>query len=161
MTTRHCLDCASDNSCVNCAECSSLIVQTRCVVIWSHFERERESARWFTHVVCEIMSHRNFSNYFRSYLFKKYELYSIIIISPAPDRVRRCRCMSCQSSHGRHVISMRCFFWDQPFLETADQTSPSDYRPIVIGTRLIGAPLENTQQWCWFMDWHMVCLKAY
>ncbi len=27
------------------------------------------------------------------------------------------------------------------FLETADQTSPSDYRPIMIGTRSIRAPL--------------------
>ncbi len=50
---------------------------------------ERESARWFTCTACENMSHRKFSNYFRSYLMKKYELYltfSIIITLPMLDR---------------------------------------------------------------------------
>ncbi len=56
----------------------------------------------------------------------KCELYKIIIISPAPDRVRRCRCMSCQSSQA-DLISLR-----SAFLETADQTSQRDYRLIVI-----------------------------
>ncbi len=49
---------------------------------------------------------------------KKYELYKIIIISPAPDRVRRaaaCRVKPLMA-----------------FIETADQTSQHDYRPIVI-----------------------------
>ncbi len=59
-------------------------------VPFAHFEREREREReralWFTHTVCEIMPHRNFSNYLINYLMKKYELYSIIIISPAPNR---------------------------------------------------------------------------
>ncbi len=62
-------------------------MQTWCVVIWSHLRILRERER-FTHTVCESMSHRNFYNYFRSYLMKKYELYNIIIISPAPDRDR-------------------------------------------------------------------------
>ncbi len=44
--------------------------------------------------------------------------------------------MSCQTSHGRHVISLT-----SAFLETADQTSPRDYRPIVIGSQSVGAPL--------------------
>ncbi len=60
----------------------SLIVKMRYDLKPSvHFERER--VQGFTHAVCEIMSHRKFSNYFRSYLVKKYELYNIII-SPAP-----------------------------------------------------------------------------
>ncbi len=62
------------------AACSSLIVQTRCdLKPFAHFERERESARGD--------SHRLFMKL--CYLTKKYELYitfSIIIISPAPDR---------------------------------------------------------------------------
>ncbi len=91
----------------------------------------RDRARWFTHAVCKIISHRNFSNNFISNVMKKYDLNKIILISPAPDRVRRCHFMSCQSSHGRRVISLRSFFW--AFLETADQTSQRDYRPIVIG----------------------------
>ncbi len=66
---------------------------------------------------------------------KKYKLYSIIIV-PAPAETETCRCMSCQSSHGRRVINLR-----SAFLETADQTSQSDYRLIVIGSRSIGAPL--------------------
>ncbi len=57
--------------------------------ICAFWERKREHARWFTHAVFEIMSHGKFSDYFISYLMKKYELYrtfSIIIISPARDR---------------------------------------------------------------------------
>ncbi len=46
----HCLDCASDNSCVYYAACSSLIVQTRCdLKPFAHFERERESTRGDSH----------------------------------------------------------------------------------------------------------------
>ncbi len=43
VTMQHCLDCASDNSCVNCAACSSLVVQTQCGDLkpFAHFERER------------------------------------------------------------------------------------------------------------------------
>ncbi len=98
------------NSCVNCAACSSLI-DWRDVwwfeVICAFWERER--AMIHSHRLWRL---RNFSNYFISYLIIKKELYKIIIISPAPDK-RRCRCMSCQSSHGRHVISLRSFvvFW--------------------------------------------------
>ncbi len=123
--------------------------QTWCVVIWSHLRilKERESTRVvFTHTVCDIVSHRIFSNYFIIYSMKKYELYNIIIISPAPDRERRCRCMYCQSSHGTCMISLISFFLRLAFLETADQTSPSDYQPIVIGNRSIGAPLAKTTE---------------
>ncbi len=89
--------------------------QTWCVEIWSHLhilrEREREGARWFTHAINDIMSQRNFSNDFISYLMKMYELYKIIIISPAPDRaldIRQCHCMSCQFYRFLEI----CFFKD-------------------------------------------------
>ncbi len=70
-----------------------VIVQTRCdLKPFAHFERERERVHGDSQqTVCGIMSHRKFSNYFISYLMKKYELYltfSIIIILPAPDRDR-------------------------------------------------------------------------
>ncbi len=99
---------------VNCAAFSSLI--DRRDVWWfkticTFWERESVRAWWFTHAVYEMISHRNFSNYFRSYLMKKYELYKIIII--APGTVRWC-CMSCHSSHCRSVFSLRSAFWDQP-----------------------------------------------
>ncbi len=57
---------------------------------------------------------------------------------------RRCRCVSRQSSHGRRVISLRSFFWDRPFLETDDQTSQRDYRPLMISIWLIRAPLVDS-----------------
>ncbi len=88
--TRPCLDCASDSSRqlfrVQLAYSADAIWFEAVCAFW---ERKRERARWFTHAVCEIMSHIRFSNYFISYLMKIYELYltySIIIISPAPDR---------------------------------------------------------------------------
>ncbi len=46
------------------------------------------------------------------------------------------------SRHARHQLEISFLRW--AFLETADQTSHSDYRPIVIGTRSIGAPLVRT-----------------
>ncbi len=85
---RHCLYCASDNSCVNYAACSSLIVQTRCdLKPFAHFERE--SVRGVIHTGCLWNVSQKVSNYFICYLMNKYELYltfSIIIISPVPDR---------------------------------------------------------------------------
>ncbi len=128
---------------VNCSGCSSLIVQTRFdLKPFAHFEREH--ARWFTHAVCEIMSRIRFSNYFISYLMKIYELYltySIIIISPAPDRdwdsaLHVVPNLSQQARHQLEIVFLR-----SAFLETADQTPPSEYRPIMIGSRSIGAPL--------------------
>ncbi len=138
---RHCLDCASHNSCVNCAVCSSIIVQTRCdLKPFMHFKRERACAWWFSHAVCEMMSHRNFSNYFISYLMKKYELYSIIIISSAPDKDwdGAATCLVNPLTAG--ALSAWDFL-DRAFLETADQSSQRHYRSIVIGSRSIGAPL--------------------
>ncbi len=67
------------------------------------------------------------------YLMKKYELYSIIIISPMPDRIR----------HVLSILSWQASAWDR-FLETADQTSQRDYRPNMIGNWSIGAPLVET-----------------
>ncbi len=132
---------------VNCSGCSSLIVQICAIwfeAVWAFWERKRERARWFTHAVCEIMSHIRFSNYFISYLMKIYELYltySIIIISPALDRdwdgaLHVVPNLSQQARHQLEIVFLR-----SAFLETADQTPPSNYRPIMIGSRSIGAPL--------------------
>ncbi len=46
------------------------------------------------------------------------------------------------NGHSRRVIRLRSFFFRSAFIETADQTSQSDYRPIVIGSRSIVAPLK-------------------
>ncbi len=143
--TRPCLDCASDSSCqlfrVQLAYSADAIWFEAVCTFW---ERKRERAQWFTHAVCEIMSHIRFSNYFISYLMKIYELYltySIIIISPAPDRdwdgaLHVVPNLSQQARHQLEIVFLR-----SAFLETADQTPPSDYRPIMIGSRSIGAPL--------------------
>ncbi len=48
--------------------------------------------------------------------------------------------MSCQTFHSRLEI----VFLRSAFLETTDQTSQSDYRPIVIGRRSNRAPLHGT-----------------
>ncbi len=133
---RHCLYCASDNSCVNYAACSSLIMQTRCdLKPFAHFERE--SARGDSHRLFMKLSDR-VSNYFICYLMKKYELYltvSIIIISPVLDRdwdgAAACRAKSLTA---RTSSARDRFFEIGAFLETTDQTSPSDYLPILIGT---------------------------
>ncbi len=83
---RLCLYCARDNSCVNYAACSSLIMQTRCdLKPFAHFERE--SARGDSHRL--FMKWCLTESFKLLYLMNKYELYlsfSIIIISPAPDR---------------------------------------------------------------------------
>ncbi len=93
-----------------------------------------------------MMAHRTFSNYFIGYLMKKYELYltfSIIIISTATETetvlLHVMTNLSRQAHHQLEIVFLR-----SAFLETADQTSPSDYRPIVIGSRSIGAPLLLT-----------------
>ncbi len=93
-------------------------------VICAYWERERE--RWFTHAVCEILSHRNLSNYFLSYLMEKYELCNIIIISPAPDSVRRWRYMSCRSRLARHLLEI--IFLRSAFLKTQTGINPITYR---------------------------------
>ncbi len=123
-----------------CQLCSSLIMQTRCDLKPFWEKRERERARWFSHAVCEIMSHRNFSNYFKLFNEEIWIVQHYNYFTRAGQRLRRCCCMSCQFSHGRRIISLR-----SAFLETADQTSQFDYRPIVIGSRSIGAPLLNSK----------------
>ncbi len=130
---------------VNCSGCSSLIVQTRFdLKPFAHFERERESARGDSLALFVKLSHIRFSNYFISYLMKIYELYltySIIIISPAPDRDwdGALHVVPNLSQQARHQLEIG--FLKSAFLESADQTPPSDYRPIMIGSRSIGAPL--------------------
>ncbi len=148
MTTRPCLDCASDRNCqlfrVQLAYSADAIWFE---AVWDIL-REKEHTRWFTHAVCEIMSHIRFSNYFISYLMKIYELYltySIIIISPAPDRDwdGALHVVPNLSQQARHQLEIG--FLRSAFLETADQTPPSDYRPIMIGSRSIGAPLVKNK----------------
>ncbi len=142
---RHWLDCASDNSCVDCAACSSLI--DRRDVIWSHLWilREKERAHAVIHSCClwNYVSQKVFKLLY-IYLMKKYELYltfSIIIISLAPDRDWD----GATAFHAKPLTAGASSAWDRfmtsAFLETADQTSQTDYRPIVIGSRSIGAPL--------------------
>ncbi len=68
---------------------------------------------------------------------KKYELYKIISVYKSDGAADVMPNLSRQAHH-----QLEIFFWRSAFLETADQTSQCDYRPIVIGNRSIGAPLH-------------------
>ncbi len=120
-----------------------LIVQTQCdLKPFVHFEREREHARWFTCAVCEIVSQKVFKllyKLFNEEIWIVPHLQHYNYFTHAEQRPRRCHCMSYQTSDGRRVISLR-----SAFIETADQTFQSDYRPIVIGSRSIAAPLVKS-----------------
>ncbi len=129
MMMWHCLDCASDSSC----QLFSVQLAYSADAIWfeaicAFWEREKERARAVIHSRCFWNSHRKFSNYFISYLMKKYELYltfSIIIISPTPDRdwdgAAACRAKPLSARGRRHLFSRLLtsawdrFFWDRPF----------------------------------------------
>ncbi len=105
---------------------------------------EKERARAVIHSCClwNYVSHKVFKllyKLFNEEIWIVPHLQHWNYFTRARLRLTRCRCMSCQTSHGRRVISLR--FLRSAFLETTDQTSPSDYRPIVIGSRSIGAPL--------------------
>ncbi len=117
---RHCLYCASDTSCVNYAACSSLIMQTRWFeAICAFWERKR--ARWFTQAVYEIMSHRKFQITFMCYLMNNYELhftFSIIMISPVPDRVWDVAAACHANPHQLEIV----FFLDRPFRDRQSNT---------------------------------------
>ncbi len=67
-------------------------------------------------------------------IYELYLTYSIIIISPALDRDGALHVPNL-SQQARHQLGIG--FLRLAFLETADQTPPSDYRPI------IGAPLTS------------------
>ncbi len=114
-------------------------------MIWSHLrilrEKARERAVIHTGRLWNDVSQK-VSNDFICYLMNRYELYytfSIIMVSPAPDWDSAAAC------HGKPLTagasSARDLFLRSAFLETADQTSQSYYRPIIIGTQSIGAPL--------------------
>ncbi len=88
-------------------------------VPFAHFERERERER-----ESAVIHSRCLWNYASQKLFKLlYKLFNEEIwivqhynyFARAEQRLTRCRCMSCQSSHGRRVISLRSVFWDWPF----------------------------------------------
>ncbi len=117
-------------------------------MIWSHLRILREKARAVIHTGClwNYVSQK-VPNDFICYLMNKYELYltfSIIIISLTPDRdwdgAAECR--------AKPFTARASSDWDvflrSAFLETADQTSQSNYRPIMIDTRSIGAPVHET-----------------
>ncbi len=74
-------------------------------------------------------------------IYELYLTYSIIIISPVPDRDwdGALHVVPNLSQQARHQLEIG--FLRSAFLETADQSPPSDYRPIMIGSRSIGAPL--------------------
>ncbi len=75
--------------------------------------------------------------------YKLYFTFSIIIISPAPDR--QTVPLHVVPNLPRHVHhQLEIFFLRSAFLETADQTSQRDYQLTMIGTRSIGAPLIKT-----------------
>jgi len=106
-----------------CQLCSVQLVYSADAMCWfeAFWEEKKECVLWFTHAAWEIISHIKFLNYFVSYLMKKYELYltfSIIIILPAPDRLRQSHCISYQTSPSRSIFSLR-----SAFIENADQTS--------------------------------------
>ncbi len=101
-------------------------------MIWSHLRILREKARAVIHTGClwNYVSQK-VPNDFICYLMNKYELYltfSIIIISLTPDRdwdgAAACR--------AKPFTARASSDWDRLFeiglLETADQTSQSDYR---------------------------------
>ncbi len=112
---RQYLYCASDISRVDYAACSSLITQTRCdLKPFAHFERESSCGDSFTQAGYEMMSHKKFQNTFLSiYLMNNYESYltfSIIIISPAQDRLDGAlHVMPNLSRHARHQIEVGSF----------------------------------------------------
>ncbi len=120
-------------------------MQTRCDLIpFAHFERKRERAP----VIHSRCSWNNVSQKVFKWLSKLFneEIWIVTHLQHynyftcAGQRIRRwrCRCISCQTSHGRRIISLRSVFWDQ--------TSQSDYRPIVIDSRSIGAPLKKSNK---------------
>ncbi len=79
-------------------------------------------------------------------IYELYLTYSIIIISPAPDRdwdgaLHVVPNLSQQARHQLEIVFLR-----SAFLETTDKTPPNDYRPIMIGSRSIGAPLFKILQ---------------
>ncbi len=113
--------------------------KTRCVEIWSHLLilRGKERERAVIHAPClwNSVSQNVFLIYFRSYLMKKYELhltFSILIILSAPDR--DCAAACCAKPLTAGASSALDRFLRSAFLETADQTSQRDYRPIMIGS---------------------------
>ncbi len=119
---------------------------------FAHFERERESAHTVIHSVAlfvKLCFTESFQITFRSYLMKKYELhltFSIKIILPGPYHTETetvpLHVVPNLAQQARHQLEI--VFLRSAFLENADQTSQRDYRPIVIGSRSIGAPLIIT-----------------
>ncbi len=73
---------------------------------------------------------------------KKYELYSIITISPMTDKDGAVTCLV--NPLKADVSSAWDRFLRSAFLETAGQTAQRDYQPIVIGSRSIGATLIDS-----------------
>ncbi len=110
---------------------------------FAHFER----ARAVIHSCClwNYVSHKVFKLLYKLFNEKIWivpHLQHYNYFTRAGQRLRRCAACRAKS-----LTAGAPSAWDgflrSAFLETADQTPPSDYRPIVISTRSIGAPLMN------------------
>ncbi len=156
MTTQHCLDCASENSCVNCGACSSLTdrrdvwwFEAICAFWEWERDRERERERGDSHAVCDIVSHKLSKLLYKLFneeiwIAQDYNYFT----STGQSQTVPLHVLSILSRQARHQLEI--YFLRSAFLKTADQTSPSDYRPIVIGNRSIGAPLNLKNSFFFF-----------
>ncbi len=106
---------------------------------------EKTESSWITHAVYRITPHRKFSNYFISYLIKKYELYltfSIIIIYTHRTEFETVRCMSCQTSDGRQLEMglMRTASNSSLTQKYGDKTKHVSITVLIV-LKLIGSPV--------------------
>ncbi len=111
--------------------CSSLIVQTPFV----HFERKLT-------LFVNYVSQKVFKLHYRLFneeIWIVPHLQHYNYFTGAGQRLRWCCCMSCQT-----VTSLRSVY-EIGLYRDRRSTSQSDYRPIVIGSRSIGAPLLNNK----------------
>ncbi len=146
MTTRPCLDCASDSSRqlfrVQLAYSADAIWFE---AVWAFWERKRERERAVIHSRClwNYVSHKVFKLLYKLFnedIWIVPHLEHFNYFTRAGQRLRRCAACRAKSLTAG-ASSARDLFLRSAFLETADQTPPSNYRPIMIGIRSIGAPL--------------------
>ncbi len=142
MTTRPCLDCASNSSCqlfrVQLAYSADAIWFEAFCAFW-------ERARAVIHSRClwNYVSHKVFKLLYKLFnedIWIVPHLQHYNYFTRAGQRLRQCAACRAKSLTAG-ASSARDLFLRSAFLETADQTPPSEYRPIMIGSRSIGAPL--------------------
>ncbi len=113
---------------------------------FAHFKREREHARGIhSHRLWHCVSQNLFKllyNLFNEeiWIVQYYNYFT----STGQRKKVQLHVLSILSRHLHDQLDI--VFLRLAFLETADQTSPSDYQPIVIGNRSIGAPLAKTTE---------------